>query len=71
MGSPIDEDLAFAQAEVSSRPDDMMRRSCTNFKCEVADVNNGIPINFKAVKCVSVGSDQPCCDIISRYIQFD
>ena len=33
-----------------------------------ADVNNGIPIDFRAGKCVSVESDQPCCDNISWYI---
>ena len=51
--------------------DDVTHRSCANFKCEVADVNNGILIDFGAVKCVSVESDQPCYDNISWYIQFD
>ena len=51
--------------------DDVTHCSCANFKCEVADVNNGIPIDFGAVKCVSVESDQPCYDNISLYIQFD
>ena len=45
--------------------DDVTHRSCANFKCEVADLNNGIPIDFRAVKCVSVESDQPCYDNIS------
>ena len=47
--------------------DDVTHRSCANFKCEVAYVNNGIPIDFGAVKCVSVESDQPCYDNISWY----
>ena len=42
--------------------DDVTHRSCANFKREVAD---GIPIDFGAVKCVSVESDQPCYDNIS------
>ena len=50
--------------------DDVTHRSCANFKCEVIDVNNWIPIDFGGVKCVSVGSDQPCYDSISWYIQF-
>ena len=45
--------------------DDVTHSSCANFKCEVANVNNGIPIDFRAVKCVSVESNQPCCDNIS------
>ena len=45
--------------------DDVTHSSCANFKCEVAGVNNGIPIDFGAVKCVSVESDQPCYDNIS------
>ena len=45
--------------------------TCANFKCEVADVNNGIPINFRAVKYVPVESGQPCRDNISWYIQLD
>ena len=51
--------------------DDATHRSCTNLKCEVADVKNGIPIDFGAIKWVSVESDQPCYDNISWYIQFD
>ena len=38
------------------------------FKCEVADVNNGIPIDFRAIKCVSMESGQLCRDNISWYI---
>ena len=45
--------------------DDVAHGSCANFKCEVGDVNNGILIDFRAVKCVSEESDQPCCDNIS------
>ena len=30
--------------------DELTRRSCMNFKCEVADVNIAIPIDFRAVK---------------------
>ena len=37
--------------------DDVTYRSCANFKCEIGDVNNGIPIDFRAVKCASVESD--------------
>ena len=44
--------------------DDVTHRSCTNFKCEVADVSNGIPINFRAVKCAFGEFDQPCYDNI-------
>ena len=62
---------AFVQAGVPSCVDDVTHRSCANFKCEVADVNNGIPIAFRAVKCVSVESGQPCRDNISWYIQLD
>ena len=51
--------------------DDVTHRSYANFECEVADVNNGIPIDFEAVKYVSVESDQPCYDNFSWYIQFD
>ena len=55
-------------------PQDAQRRVAiivTDFKCKVADVKNGIPIDFGAVKCVSVEYDQPCYDNISWYIQFD
>ena len=45
--------------------------SCANFKCEVADVDNGIPNDFGAIRCVFVESDQPYYDNISWYIQFD
>ena len=38
------------------------------YTCEVADVNNGIPIDFRVIKCVSVESGQPCRDNISWYI---
>ena len=51
--------------------DYVTHRSCANFKCEVADVNNGILIGFKAITCVSVESDQPWYNNISWYIQFD
>ena len=67
----LDEGLTFAQAGVPSCPDHVTPLSCANFKCEVADVNNEIPIDFRVVKSVSVESGQPCCDNISRYIQFD
>ena len=45
--------------------DDVTHRSCANFKCEVVGVNNGILIDFRAVKCVSVESNQPYCDNVS------
>ena len=45
--------------------EDVTHRSCANFKCEVSDVKNGIPIDFRAIKCVSVESGQPCRDNIS------
>ena len=67
----IHEGLAFVQAGVPSCSDDVMHCSCANFKCEVADVNNGIPIDFRAINCVLVESGQPCCDNISWYIQYD
>ena len=51
--------------------DGVTQHSCANFKCEVADVNNGISVYFRAVKCVSVESNQPCCNKISLYFQFD
>ena len=35
----LDEGLAFVQAGVPSRPDDVTLRSCANLKCDVADVN--------------------------------
>ena len=57
---------AFVQAGVPSYSDDV-----TNFKREVANVNNGIPIDFRAIKCVSVEFGQPRRDNISWYIQFD
>ena len=38
----------------------MTHRSCANFKCEVSEVNHGIPIDFRDVKWVSVESGQPC-----------
>ena len=44
------------------------RTAHANFKYEVTDVNNGIPIDFRAIKCVSVESGQPCRDNISWYI---
>ena len=50
---------------------DGTHRSCANFKCEVADVKNGILIDFRAIKCVSVESGQPYHDNISWYIQFN
>ena len=56
---------AFVQAGVPSCSDDVTHRSCVNFKCEVVDVNNGIPIDFGARKCVSVEYGQPCRDNIS------
>ena len=52
----LDEGLAFVQEGVPS---------CANFKCEVAYVNSGIPIDFRGIKCVSVESDQPFYDSIS------
>ena len=64
----LDEGLPFVQAGVPSSSDDVTHRSCANFKCEVADVNNGIPIDFRAIKCVSVESGQPCRHNISWYI---
>ena len=33
--------------------------SCSNFKCQVSDVNKQIPIDFIGVKCVSLEIDQP------------
>ena len=62
----LHEGLAFFKREF---PRVLM--TCANFKCEVADVNNGIPINFRAVKYVPVESGQPCRDNISWYIQLD
>ena len=62
---------AFVQAGVPSCSDNVTHRSCANCKCEVADVSNGIPIDFRAIKCVSVESGQPNRDNISWYIQFD
>ena len=50
---------AFVQVGVPSCSDDVTHRSCANFKCVVADVNSGIPIDFRAIKCVSVESGQP------------
>ena len=38
---------------------------------KVADVNDGMPIDFKAVQCISVESGKPCHDNISWYIQFN
>ena len=35
----LDEILAFVQAGASACPDDVTFRSCTNFKCDIADVN--------------------------------
>ena len=67
----LDECLAFVKAGVPSCSGDVMHRSYANFKWEVADVNNGIPIDFRAIKCVSVESGQPCRDSISWYIQFN
>ena len=63
--------FGFGQAGVPTCADDMPHRSCANFKCRVADVNNWIPIDFRAVKFVSVESDQTCCDNVPWYIQFD
>ena len=61
----------FFQAGVPSCSDNVTHRSCANFKYEVADVNNGIPIDFRAIKCLTVESGQPCRDNISWYIQLD
>ena len=62
---------AFVQAGVLSCFDDVTHRSYANFKCEVADVNNGIHIDFRVIKCVPVESGQPCRDNILRHIQLD
>ena len=61
----------FFQAGVPSCSDNVTHRSCANFKYEVADVNNGIPIDLWAIKCLTVESGQPCRDNISWYIQLD
>ena len=45
--------------------DDVAYRLSANFKCEVGDVNNDISIDFRAVKFVSVVSDQSCYDKFS------
>ena len=72
MGSPTWWWFSFCfQVEVPSCSDVMTHRSCANFKCGVADVINWIPIDFRAIKCISVECGQPCCDNISWYIQFD
>ena len=44
-------------------------RACANFKCEVADVNIWIPIDLRAVKCVSEEYNQPYREQISWYIR--
>ena len=70
----LDGGLAFDQAGVPSCSpvsDDVTHRSCANFKCDVADVNKHIRIDFGAVKCVSAEYDQPCRENFSLYIQPD
>ena len=52
MVSPNYENLAFVQAGDPSCSDDVTHRSCTNFKCKVAYVNIGIPIDFRAVNAL-------------------
>ena len=42
---------------------------CVVLPCRA--ITRAQPIDFRAVKCISVESDQPCCDNISWYIQFD
>ena len=44
---------------------DVTHRSCTNVKCETADINNGIPIDFKGIKMRVQGI---CSAILIRYI---
>ena len=68
MGSPTWLDEGLVQAGVLSCSDDVTHRSYANFKCEVADVNNGFPIDFRAIQCVSMESGQPCRDTISWHI---
>ena len=67
----LDEGLAFVQAGVPSCPDDVTLRSCANFKCDVADVNNKVRTDFRGVKCVSGECYQPYRENSSWYIRSD
>ena len=60
--------LPFVQAGVPSCSDDVTHRWCANFKCKVTDVNNRIPIDFGAIKCILSESGRPCRHNISWYI---
>ena len=48
------EDVAFVQTGVPWCSVDVAYRSFMNLKCEVADVNIGIHVDFRVEKCVFV-----------------
>ena len=62
---------AFVQVGVPSCSDDLTHRSSANFKCEVADVNNGIPIDFRAINAFRWNLVNHVVLNFSWYIQFN
>ena len=61
----------FVQVGVPSCSDDLTHRSSANFKCEVADVNNGIPIDFRAIDAFRWNLVNHVVLNFSWYIQFN
>ena len=54
MRSPTWWSLGFCSSGNSLVFSDVTHQSCSNFKWENADINKEIPIDFRAVKCLSV-----------------